>query len=265
MSHDPLRIIQISDTHLFDDTEKTLLGIKTQESFQAVIDHLKKSAGEIDFIIHSGDLSQDGSDSAYLRLGDMFKEFEVPVYYVPGNHDNAKQMQHSYPYETIFNDKHIILKTWHIILLNSQIPEKVPGYLDESQLRHLKHCLTSYPEHHAMIVFHHQPLPVGSQWLDKLGLTNADEFWQTIANHPTVKGIFFGHVHQEHEAIKNGIKCYSVPSTCIQFKRQQDAFGLEKLPPGYRLIHLYEDGHIETKIERLSEYIGVFDVDAKGY
>lgn len=265
MDNAPLRVVQISDIHLLADKEAALLGVKTQESFQAVIDLLRKEMGNIDLILLSGDLSQDNSEAAYTRIADNLKLFNVPIYYVPGNHDNPKVTSRVYPYQTISNHRHIILKNWHIILLSSQKPGAVEGYLDESQLNYLQHCLQAYPEHQAIVLFHHQPMPVGCKWLDNLGLTNADEFWKIVSHYPKVNTVLFGHVHQEFEQVMHGIKCYSTPSTCIQFKRKQDEFGLEDLPPGYRWIQLYEDGKIETEVRRVAKYVGVFDANAKGY
>lgn len=265
MGNPPLRIIQISDTHIYADPQRSLLGVPTQKSFQAIIDLLQKEEGQIDFILHSGDLSQDGTDASYIRLAEMLKVLSVPVYCVAGNHDDTKIMASLYPRETISNHKHIVLKNWHIILLNSQKPGAIEGHLDISQLNYLQHCLQAYPEHQAIVVFHHQPIPVGSRWLDNLGLNNAKKFWQVISHYPKVNTVLFGHVHQEFEQVFKGVKCYSVPATCFQFKRKKDDFGLENSPQGYRWVNLYDDGRIETGVKRLERYFGEFDAHATGY
>jgi len=260
-----LRIIQISDTHLYADAERDLLGVKTQESFRAVVELLRQNETATQLILLSGDLSQDYTEGSYIRLAEMLKPFQIPVYYVPGNHDDPKMMTHVYPRETFSNHKHVILKNWQIILLNSHVSKSVAGSLDVSQLAYMQHCLQAYPEHRAIIMFHHQPIPVGCEWLDKLGLLNADEFWKIAAHYPNIHTVLFGHVHQEFSAVKNNVHCYSAPSTCIQFKRKQNNFGLEELPPGYRWIDLYDDGRLETAVVRVAHYVGVFDGHAKGY
>ncbi len=264
MTEMPFRIVQISDIHLFDREEDALLGVKTNESFDAVVE-LLKSDQKPDLIILSGDLSQDGSTESYIRISDKMKEFAVPVYYVAGNHDNLKILNEIYPRDNITHHRHIVLKDWHIILLNSQKVGAVDGYLDRTQISFMEHCLQMYPEHHAIVVFHHHPILVNSVWLDKLGLTNADELWASLKNFPSVHTLLFGHVHQEHEGKKNGIQYFSAPSTCIQFKRNSDNFALEKLPPGYRWVDLYPDGSLKTGVHRAAEYVGVFDLHAKGY
>lgn len=265
MGDNPLRIVQISDVHLCSDSKRTLLGVNTHESFLAVLDLLRSEQEKIDFLVFSGDMSQDASVTAYKNIATLLQPFQVPVYCVPGNHDDPQVMASVYPCDTVLLDRHILLKNWQIILLSSHKPGAVEGYLDHSQLHYLQQCLQAYPEHQAIVMFHHQPIPVGSRWLDQLGLTNAHEFWQTVAPYSNVKHVFFGHVHQVVEQEKNGIHCYSAPATCIQFMRKQAHFGLENLPPGYRWIHLYENGQLETGIKRTAQYIGVFDAKAKGY
>jgi Icc protein len=265
MPNSPVRIIQISDTHLFSGVDQALLGVKTRDSFHAVLNQLQMESNQFEFIIHSGDISQDQSIDSYQQFAAMLKSINRPVYYTNGNHDDETVISQIYPLESICNDKHIVLHSWQIILLNSQIPRKVPGFLDNTQLDFLKTCLTSYPHHFAMVLFHHHPVAVGCAWLDQLGVTNADVFWEVVSAFPMVKAVFFGHVHQQYEEIKNGIYCYSVPSTCIQFKPKQAEFGLEKNPPGFRRIALFDDGNIETEVVRIKNYIGNFDVNAAGY
>ena len=263
MSSKPVKIIQISDLHLFANTDGELLGVKTQKSFEAVLDFVRKEP--MDLIILTGDMTQDGSATSYLRLANMISSLNVPVYFLPGNHDNPIALEQVYPHNMITNNRHVLLKKWQIILLSSQIPGRVEGHLDESQFRYMKRQIEENPSLYTIVMFHHQPVPVGCAWLDNLGVKNADEFWDKVTQFPQVQNVIFGHVHQEFETIYRNIHCYSAPSTCIQFKRNQDAFGLENLPPGFRWIHLYDDGHLETGVRRVEEYVGVFDEMAKGY
>lgn len=258
------RILHISDTHFFKDPTDLLLGVNTQDSFQAVLD-LIRHENNIDMIIHTGDLSNDGSQASYARLADMLDQLTIPIYCVPGNHDDARMLGEVFKRKNFSSARHIVPNQhWQIILLNSQKPGAVNGWLKPEEFQHLQSCLENNNEH-AIIMFHHQPVLVGSKWLDKLGLKNADEFWQLLSQYHNVQMICFGHVHQEFQKVVNGIPCYSVPSTCIQFKRHSETFALEKLPPGFRIIDLHDDGSIKTKVIRAQEYVGVFDKNAKGY
>jgi len=265
MSEEALKIIQITDTHLFADSKKSLLGVTTQDSLEAILEHINQHAQRFDMLIHTGDVAQDYSEPAYRRIAAMLTRFNVPVYCVPGNHDDSKIMATFYPQDLHSNDRHIMTKHWQLILLNSQKPGAVEGELKKSELDFLQKCLHDHPKHHAIAMFHHHPVPVGSRWLDRLAITNADELWKITKQYPKLKAIFFGHVHQQYEEVIHGIACYSTPSTCFQFKRNQTSFGLEELPQGYRQIELYPDGRIETEVVRLEKYVGHFDTHAQGY
>ncbi len=265
MKKDPIRLVQISDIHLFADKQKALLGVKTYDSFLAVLDHVKSCTKQPDHIILSGDLSQDYTKDSYTHLIQLLTNLPQTVYFVPGNHDQPELISSFFPQKNISKLKQIILEDWQLILLNSQKPNRVSGYFAEEELNFLEKCLKEYPNHRSIIIFHHHPVSVGSQWLEKLGVTNADVFWSLLRNFSNVHTIFFGHIHQEHEGSKQNIKYYSVPSTCIQFKINSDHFSLENLPQGYRWIDLYPDGQLKTGVIRLDHYIGEFQKEAKGY
>ena len=65
---DAISVLQLTDTHLFADEHGTLLGIKTSESFKAVIESVVNLGMHFDFIMVSGDISQDYSPESYQRL-----------------------------------------------------------------------------------------------------------------------------------------------------------------------------------------------------
>lgn len=246
----PIRIVQLSDLHFFEEPGSCLHGVDTEKSFQAVLEKLKDET--FSFIILSGDLTQEGSYEAYLRIAKALKFFQVPVYYVPGNHDDSKILARVFPVENISNHRHIILKDWHIILLNSAVPNAIEGFLDRTQLHYLKHCLQAYPEHKALIVFHHHLVPLSTSWIDDYRLMNADEFWEIVAYYPNIAAVCYGHVHMATEEKINNIYCYSAPSTCVQFKRYAPIFTIDDLSPGYRVVELYADGVLKTEVKRVT-------------
>lgn len=262
---DAIHLVQLSDMHLFGNTHSELLGVNTLDSFQAVLELVKREMGRTDLIILSGDISQDGSKTSYETLVRCLRPFNIPTVCFPGNHDDVDTMAALFPNDFISMNRHLILGNWQLVFLNSQKVGEVPGYLDAAQLNFLEHCLQQRPHHHTIVMFHHHPIPVGAAWLDNLNLKNADEFWQVLSHYSNVKAVFFGHVHQEFQGHFNGVLCAAPPSTCVQFKRHQNEFGLENLPPGFRVATLYPDGRIETKVIRAPYYIGTFDENAKGY
>ena len=56
---DPVLLVQLSDSHLFAETDGTLLGMNTADSLQRVIDLVLAQQPRIDLMLATGDLSQD--------------------------------------------------------------------------------------------------------------------------------------------------------------------------------------------------------------
>jgi Icc protein len=102
-----------------------------------------------------------------------------------------------------------------------------------------------------MVCLHHPPLPVGSAWLDSVGLTNADELLAVLDRHPTVRLVLGGHVHQEYVQRRRGALVLATPSTCAQFTPRTERCVMDLKPPGYRWLDLLPDGGVRTEVRWL--------------
>ena len=99
-----------------------------------------------------------------------------------------------------------------------------------------------------MICLHHPPVPMGSTWLDTVGLDNGAEFLERITASGRFRIAIFGHVHQQYDAEHAGIRIIATPSTCRQFAEGSDEFALDDKPPAYRRINLHADGSFEHEL-----------------
>ncbi len=82
-----VRILQITDTHLFAEKHETLLGVNTWDSYQSVLDAIHAESPEYDLIVATGDLAQDQSAAAYQHFAEGIASFRAPCVWLPGNHD----------------------------------------------------------------------------------------------------------------------------------------------------------------------------------
>ena len=89
----PLRLLQLTDTHLFADPGGILYGVNTRNSLTAVIAAIKRAGERPDAILVTGDLSQDESTTSYQILRDMLAQLEAPVFVLPGNHDDPAALR----------------------------------------------------------------------------------------------------------------------------------------------------------------------------
>ena len=117
-----VRILQITDTHLFAEKHETLLGVNTWESYQAVLDAIQAQQRECDLIVATGDLAQDQTAAAYQHFAEGIASFAAPCVWLPGNHDFQPAMYSTLQEAGISPAKRVFLgDRWQILLLDSQV------------------------------------------------------------------------------------------------------------------------------------------------
>jgi Icc protein len=260
---DSINIVQFSDPHLFGDEEGSMYGLKTLQSLRAVVAEIAQHPFDLGVV--TGDLSQDLTRAAYHHLREALQGLKMPLHLIPGNHDDLSLITAEFQDGAISCAKQVVLGQWQIILLNTQVEGEIGGFLSDDELNWLEQCLASGVAPYAVVCIHHHPVNMGSRWLDQIGLANSDRLFEVLASHPQVKALLWGHVHQEFDESRAGLRLLSCPSTCIQFKPGADKFELDLSPPGYRWLRLYDDGSLETGVKRLDAIPGEIDSNQKGY
>ena len=248
-------IAQITDTHLLDHPDAEMRGVKTDASFQAVLAAAQQF--KPDRLILTGDLAHHGEAIAYERLRDLVEATQIPSYWLPGNHDDPEAMAEILQGDYLSPEKSVSLGPWQLLLLDSFLenPEYGEGFLDANQLAWLAENLEQYQNFPVAIAIHHHVVPAGVDWLDQIDVTNRNQFWEIIQNHPQVKTVFFGHVHLEYSVTQGEIPCFGTPSTCTQVTPpdQEPIEGDRQLweQPGFRLFELHDDGRFTTTVQRI--------------
>jgi Icc protein len=259
-----LLIAQLTDIHLFDRVEGSLLGLRTSESLQAVLERISTLERQPDLLMLTGDVSQDESEESYAILESLLQPVNIPTCWVPGNHDSPTIMQKWLVRSPFLPEKSLQLGGWQLILLDSSSPGYVHGYLSSESLNWLEQELRRSPDTPTLLAFHHPPFEIGTQWMDEIRLQNSDALLAVCDRHPQIRLALFGHIHQEFSHYRNGITYLGTPSTCVQFKPHTPQFTLDEKAPGFRLVTLYPNGHWETQIERIA-YSCNLDRTAVGY
>ncbi|QGM81518.1 3',5'-cyclic-AMP phosphodiesterase [Otariodibacter oris] len=262
-----VRILQITDPHLFATPDGQLLGVPTVKSFQAVLDAIQKEAFDYEIILATGDLVQDHNREAYHRFGQMVKQLKKPLFWIEGNHDLQPQMSNALGiYAQIQPHRHILLSNnWQVVLLDSHVFGKPGGKLSKSQLAWLAETLKNNAERYTLVVLHHNILPTNSAWLDQHSLSNPEQLADVLSDFPNVKAILHGHIHQEVDKKWMDYRVLATPSTCIQFKPNCDKFTLDIKSPGWRELNLMPNGVIKTVVKRLEDACFLPNFSATGY
>ncbi|MBT5229228.1 MAG: hypothetical protein HOM11_03015 [Methylococcales bacterium] len=257
-----LSVAQLSDTHLFETVEEKLLGLNTQQSFDATLQHALDTIEHIDFFLLTGDIVQDGHLAGYKRIIDTLDSIGIPTYCLPGNHDESRLMAKHFNTEFVKFIPQFSVGKWQFIMLDTNIPNSASGRFKDDEIKQLGKYLDS--DMHTVICMHHNPIHVGSQWLDTMAIDNPELLYNAITP-KQVDLMLCGHVHQAHIFLAHEIPLYTAPSTCIQFKPHSTEFALDNVPPGYRHLTFFENGQMETNIKRLDKLPEGIDMVSAGY
>lgn len=257
-------LVQLSDSHLFAEASGTLMGMKTRDGLEKVLELVQAEQPEIDLLLMTGDISQDGTVQSYQTFRQMSEPLGAPVRWLPGNHDEWAQMAEAAEGSDVLVPVTDIGR-WRVTMLNSEVEGSVFGHLEDDQLQLLEQSLSEAPDRHHLVCLHHHPVPIGCAWMIPIGLHNAVALFAVLDRYPQVRALLWGHVHQAFDQVREGVRLLSTPSTCIQFAPGSEEFGLDTAAPGYRWLRLHDDGRLETGISRLAGADFGVDYTGTGY
>jgi Icc protein len=246
-------ILQITDTHLHAAADSRMRGVTTYATFLAVLERAQRDPRwPVDAILATGDIVQDESRAGYERFRAALEPLGVPVYSIPGNHDDPKLMGEILASGSFQLGGELRHGAWSIVLLSTFLAGEDAGGLGPARLQGLRQALAAHSGQHLLVAMHHHPLPMGSTWLDGVALRDAQVFWDIIDANPSVRGVVCGHVHQAADRMRKGVRFLSTPSTCAQFLPGSEFFALDDRPAGMRWIQLHADGRIESEVAWVS-------------
>lgn len=233
---------------MFASLSGELRGTVTADSLQSVLDHYATGEWRAARALMTGDLIQDDSPEAYERFRDLLLPLGMRVHCVPGNHDVRELMQSVCRQPPFSYCAYEEIGDWLLIGVDSCVSGEAGGAVSAAELERLSDVVVSSPAKHVFVFLHHPPIPMGSAWLDTVGMANGDEVLERLRMLGRIRALAFGHVHQEYDDDYEGIRILATPSTCRQFMPGSDEFAVDEKPPAYRRIELAADGTVATEV-----------------
>ena len=252
---DELRFVHFTDTHIVGPGVQ-LRDVDTCRTLERVVDAVNGLSQRPAFVIVGGDLvspdissdttegHREATDSeyeaSYAVLSSILARLTVPFHVLMGNHDRRGPFRRvMLPEQAPDDEPHryvVDVDGYRVCALDSLDPGKKPGVLGGTQLAWLSDRLREAADRHVVIAVHHHAVPIGLQRLDEQMLMDADALWKVIGEAGNVRGMLCGHVHLQHEEVRDGIPVVTTPSTCFQssklFREKQYLPG----PPVLRLV-----------------------------
>ena len=237
----------MTDCHVSAAPNATYRGINPRATLESLLGPIRRLKPGL--LLASGDLAEDGSKEAYEYLAKKLGSVAAPLITVPGNHDEFERQKCVFPQTPIDQPLLVQMGNWQILALNSAVRRQIAGTLDEAMLDGLERLLRD-SQSFKLLVLHHQPLPTGSDWIDRYALNEPEKLWDRLAGRSDIKAIAWGHIHHEISGMRAGIRLMGTPSTSANSVPHQKKFTFDPAGPACRLIELGPEGEVSTRLVR---------------
>ncbi|HYM30463.1 MAG TPA: phosphodiesterase [Candidatus Cybelea sp.] len=260
-------IAQITDTHIKAEGRLAFDTVDTAPALSRCIAAVEAARPKPDVVLITGDLVDNGTAEEYARLKAILAPLTIPVYLIPGNHDERGALR------TAFGDAgyfpadgeflQYTIENWPVRLIgiDTVVPRRPHGELCDARLAWLDDRLSEQPDRPTVVFMHHPPFATGIAFMDMYALKQPERLGAVIARHPQVERLLCGHVHRSIQVRFHGTVASIAPSSAHQLTLDltatpNGAFMLE--PPGFHLHLWRKDTGLVTHNAVIGDYAGPY-------
>ena len=246
-----VRILQLTDLHVFKDPEVRLKGIPTRELLEDVVRHIGESGQTFDHVVVTGDHTHDELPESYQMVRRILHPWLDRLWQVPGNHDDRSVLR------SVFGDRvsgvgqdritfSFSAGRWLCLGVDTHVPGAVPGRIESDQIEWIRQQIRWTNPDRVALFMHHPPVDVGSLWMDPIGLSGKELLHKLFDAERRIQLVCCGHVHHEFSSEVSNAKIFTTPATGLQFSPAGNQPTFVAAPPGYRVIELTDEGFSTT-------------------
>jgi 3',5'-cyclic AMP phosphodiesterase CpdA len=258
--------VHLSDTHLYGDDSLHYGIVDTTAALQRVLARAAEIP-DVDAVVLSGDLSEDGTVASYRRLRDLVEpwaaERGAEVVYAMGNHDVADA------FTEVLGDRRRVhtLGRHRIVTLDSAVPGAAYGSVDAAQLAWLSDVLSDPTDLGTVVVVHHPPTPAVTPLLRRLQLDDPHALLGVLEG-SDVRLVLSGHYHHALTTLERGIPVVVAPGvTNTSDVTAPEGVERARVGSGFALVEVPASGAPRVSVVAVpSDRDGelVFELDADG-
>jgi 3',5'-cyclic AMP phosphodiesterase CpdA len=197
----PVLIAQISDLHIKQPGALAYGHVDTAAALAQCVAALNRFRPRPELVVISGDLADTPAAEEYEHLKRLLAPLEIGFAAIPGNHDSRELMRAALP-KGGYAEKSGALNSLRVVgpldlvLLDSSVPGRPHGELEDETLAWLEAALASSPARPALIFLHHPPFVTGIRHMDVQNLRNAVALGDILRRHPRARLVAAGHIHR---------------------------------------------------------------------
>lgn len=197
-----------------------------------------------DLVLVSGDLVDAGLEEEYRLVRAQLDRLSMPVYAVPGNHDEREAFRAAFADRSWARDHPRFVQyaveagPLRILALDTLVPGEAHGELCAERLAWLERELAAAPDRPTLLVMHHPPILCGIEHMDAINCRNAEALGTIVGRHAQIERIVCGHHHRPIQVRWQGTLVSVAPGIAHQVSLDlrpgaEGTFVLE--PPAFHL------------------------------
>lgn len=245
----PFLLAQVSDLHIKTGGKRSYRIVDTAGMLRACIAHMLELPQRPDVVVFTGDLVDFGRPDEYAALRELVSPLKMPVYLLPGNHDERTNLRNAFPDHAYLRQSPDYINyaiedhPLRIPGFDTTVPGESGGLASADRLAWLDSKLAEEPGKATVVLMHHPPFHTFIGHMDEQGLENTEGLAQVIRRHPQVERLLCGHLHRPIMARFAGTIACTVPSPAHQvaldlahdaasrFVMEPPAYGLHAFMP----------------------------------
>lgn len=258
--------VQLTDPHIREPGRLAYGRINTAPYLAAAVQSILRLRQQPAAVVISGDLTDFGRPAEYAHFAEILAPLTMPLYLMPGNHDDRDNLRRSFPQYTYLGQPgdgpiqySARIGAVRLVVLDTSVPGHSHGILGKQQLEWLAAKLELLRDEPVVIAMHHPPFRTLIGHMDKIGLLEGGpELEALVARYPNIERIICGHVHRAIDVRFGGTIASICPGPAHQVCLDLDpdapsAWTLE--PPSFR-VHALEQGRLISHLAPIGEFDG---------
>lgn len=248
----PIHLVQITDTHIREAGRLAYNRVDTAVGLARTVQSVMALRQPPDAVVVTGDLVDFGRPAEYQRLRGLLTPLTMPVYLMPGNHDDRDQLRAAFPDHPWLSqgvrttDGALAIQyaarigPLHLLTLDTVVHGASHGALCDARLDWLDAQLATRTTEPVVIAMHHPPFTTLIGHMDGIGLRSGIERLRAmVSGHPNVERVICGHLHRSIDVRFGGTIATTCPGPAHQVTLDLDpdaasTFMME--PPAFRIL-----------------------------
>ena len=242
-------LIQITDTHILPPGEVLYGSTDTALHLKQTVQEINRMRPVPDAVLITGDLADKGDMAGYEHFIALIEPLKMPVYVIPGNHDEPQVMRKTFatsPYFPASDETYqyaIEDLPFRILALNSHCDGTELPDFGPRRLNWLEHQL-SLSDKPVLVALHHPPMTTGIELIDMGGSDWFQGLKSVLNSFKQVKLVICGHCHTDLCGRIGQVPVYMAPATAHQLVASRGLFIAPStiIQPAAATLHHFIDG-----------------------